>query len=70
MGGKSDELVQGNVHVELLVQERGGDLLDPKVSTGLRLLGPGLQCLTDNLRSAPFQHYFFEVEMDDLTAFD
>lgn len=70
MGGKSDELVQGNVQIELLVQERGGDLLDPKVSTGFKLLGPSLRCLTDNLHFVLFQHYFFEVEMDDLTAFD
>lgn len=46
-----------------------GELFDPNVS-----LGP-MDCLlihrlTDYLYSPPLQHYFFEVDMDDLTAFD
>lgn len=50
---------------DLSAQERWGEL--PQLFP-CHLLG--LWRFTDHLHSFPWQHYFFEVDMDDLTLFD
>ena len=55
----------------LWIGKRWGNSSTPTSPCGLDSEShPPVQHLTDDLHSASLQHYFFEVDMDDLTAFD